>query len=214
MSDFNLEGIEGLTDEQISAIQERGAALVAKRDEVLGETKETKAKLREQTEALESARKAAKDAEAKALEAQGKYEEAQKIREEERAKLVAEAEAERDAFKSQIEKRAEGELLESLLSDVIPEQKDFVRAYLQSLVQKEYNNGELNLSLSYEGENLTPSDFKSRAFESDMFKAVLRGANSSGAGTVVSKSVATTATGADGVKARLAARLAQKIVSN
>ena len=100
---MDLSSIEGLSEEQTASILAAHNAdvegLKNQQAKLVDETKSAKQAASENASAVEEARKAASDAEARALESQGKYQEAQKIREDERAKLVAEANANADKYK-------------------------------------------------------------------------------------------------------------------
>ena len=186
---LDLSKIEGLTDEQITAISQlhesETAGLVSKTQELLNEKKTVQATAQEQASALEQARQAAVKAEEEKLLAEGKYKEAQVLREKERAELVAKAENEAKIAKDNLEKYHRSNALNSALSMIHDDFKELSSAKLDSMIKIDYNEqGEALIKFINNGEVVASSvdEFKGWAAEQDSFKRIMNGVNSSGAG--------------------------------
>ena len=187
---MDLSTIDGLSEDQKAAIlaqHESGmSGLKKKNDELLSEKKSVQQSAGEKEQALEEARKAAQDAKARELEAQGKYEEAQVLREEERAKLIAESEAKAKTAQDALDKFHRGQALNEVQSLIHDDFKDLSSAMLSNMLKVGYNDqGEAITSFEHNGEVIAKnvSEFKSWASEQDSFKKILKGVDSSGANT-------------------------------
>ena len=188
---MDLSTIDGLSDEQrvkIAALYDTDVAgLKAKNDELLGEKKTISQSVLEKDQILEEARKVAKQAEIKNLELQGKYDEAQVLQETERAKLVAEAESNAEMYKTTLEKYHTTKLKDAILANVTDLQKPFVEAMLDKSISTEMKDNEMIATLSH-GDNkfTTAQDFINGVGEDKAWQSVLKGVDSSGAGTTQS----------------------------
>lgn len=185
---MDLTKIEGLTEEQQAAIIAQYDAdisgLKSKNDELLSEKKSVQQSAQEKEKALEEARKAAQDAKAKELEAQGKYEEAQKLREEERAKLVAEAEQKAELAQSNLDKYHKTSALNSVMNLIHDDFKEVSSALLSNMLNISYNDqGEAITEFKHNGEVVAKNvdEFKGWAVGQGAFKRILKGVDSSGA---------------------------------
>lgn len=187
---MDLTKIEGLTEDQIAAItaqyDDDVSGLRNKNEQLLSEKKTVQQSAQEKEQALEEARKAAQDAKAKELEAQGKYEEAQKLREEERAKLVAEAEQKAELAQSNLDKYHKTSALNSAMNLIHDDFKDLSKAMLSNMLNISYNDqGEAVTEFKHNGEVIAKNveEFKGWASEQDSFKRILKGVDSGGAGS-------------------------------
>lgn len=211
---FDLSKIEGLTEEQQSAIialaEESEKGLKSKTEELLGELKATKAKIGESESAAEEARRLAAEKEELRLKAEGDIEGLKKHYEaqlsEHTAKLRMESE------------RAQNALLErdkSLINSQIKSKCDldrfgpFVEAMLEKAVSVSYNEeGKAVTELKLGDQSFSDVEsFLSRAEKDSSWQNVLLANNSIGGGAVQTSGGATES---DSVQSRLAARLAQK----
>ena len=180
-----LEASDELKAKFLELHNENVDRLKANTQSALTEKKQAQATALEQTTQLEEARKVAQDAKAKELEAQGKYEEAQTLREEERARLVAEANAQAEKATAALDKYHSGTVVNEIIASVIPTQQMFVKPLLESMTKVTYNEaGEPVISIT-DGSNVytNAAEFLNGVKDSDSWKAVLLGSNSSGANT-------------------------------
>ncbi len=192
---MDLSSIEGLTEEQRAAVlavyESDVEGLKNQQRKLVDEAKSAKAAANENAATVEEARKAASDAEARALESQGKYEEAQKVREEERAKLIAEANAERDKATNALDMFHKNNALNGVLNNVLDQFKPAAEAVLNQNISVSYDeSGNAKAVYKYgEKEFSSASDFINGVGDDAMWSGMLKGAVSSGAGTKQSGSV-------------------------
>ena len=169
-----LELTDELREQILQMHQSEINGLVAKRDELLSETKESKAQAKATAEALQKA-------------------------EEERLKLAGDI----DGLKAHYEKinaenlalvqskadllvqRDKSEMMNSILSAVEPQFREFTKASLESQIQVSHNaDGQPVYQINAGGKVVESRDeFLSWAKEQDSWKSVLTGAKTSGAGT-------------------------------
>ena len=186
---MDLSSIEGLTEEQRAAVMAAHESdvegLKNQQKKLVDEAKSAKTAASENAATVEEARKAAADAEARALESQGKYEEAQKVREEERAKLVAEASAERDKAIQALDMFHKINALNGVLNNVLDQFKPAAEAVLNQNISVTYDDeGNAKAVYKYgEQEFSSASDFINGVGDDAMWSGMLKGAVSSGAGT-------------------------------
>ena len=191
MVDFTK--VEGLTPEQQTALtsmfDSEVGGLKSKVEELLSEKKSVSAKAHETESALEEARKAALSAEERRLLAEGKYEEAQKLREVERAELVAKANQEAEKSKGALESMYRGTALNQAKSLIHDDYKDFTEARLEKMIHLEYDESGAAKTVYKDGDKVIATnvdEFKSWASEQPTWQKVLNGVNSSGAGVTQS----------------------------
>jgi len=119
---MDLSTIEGLDDTQKQAIlalyDTDIVGLKDKNSELLGKISDNKTAASESEQIVEEARKATVKAQQETLEAQGKYAEAKKLGEEERAKLIAQAESETNNVKGLLRERDIGDVRGDILGKV------------------------------------------------------------------------------------------------
>ncbi len=186
---MDLSSIEGLTEDQRAAVlaahESDVEGLKNQQKKLVDEAKSAKAAASENAATVEEARKAASDAEARALESQGKYEEAQKVREEERAKLIAEANAERDKATNALDMFHKNNALNGVLNNVLDQFKPAAEAVLNQNISVTYDDdGNAKAVYKYgEQEFSSASDFINGVGDDAMWSGMLKGAVSSGAGT-------------------------------
>lgn len=203
----------GLSEEQLAGINEHVAGLKASNTKLMDETKQAKIASSEKDTAVEEARKVAADEKAKTLEAQGKYEEAQKLREEERANLVAEANADAEKYKKALDDNHLTIAKNGILNKVLDAFQPAAEAVLNSVVSVSYDDtGKPSTVYKYgEQEFSSAADFINGVGEDAMWSGMLKGADSSGAGTKQSNnSGGASSSGTDKTQSALEQRLKQK----
>jgi len=209
---MDLSGIEGLSEEHQAAIMAAHNAdvegLKANNTKLMDEAKKAKTSVGEKDLAIEEARKVAADAEAKALESQGKYEEAQKLREDERAKLVAEANANADKYKNALEAKDIIEAKSPILSKVLDQFQPAAEAVLNNAISITYDESGNAKTMYKHGDKefSSQAEFLDGVKDDAMWSGMLKGADSSGAGTKQSGNSGASSTG-DKVGDNLSARL-------
>ena len=210
-----LSTIEGLSEEQTASILAAHNAdvegLKNQQAKLVDETKSAKQAASENASAVEEARKAAADTEARNLELQGKYEEAQKIREDERAKLVAVAESERDNARNTLDKYHKSQAVSGILNNVLDQFKPAAEAVLAQNINIAYDDdGNVKTVFRHgEQEFSSASDFINGVSGDAMWDGMLRGADSSGAGTKQNRESGASSTGnsaSDNLQKRLKQR--------
>ena len=212
---MDLSGVEGLSEEQTASILAAHNAdvegLKNQQAKLVDETKSAKQAASENANAVEEARKAAADTEARNLELQGKYDEAQKIREAEKAKLVAEAHAIADKYKNALEAKDMLEARSPILSKVLDQFKPAAEAILAKNIDIAYDDEGNAKTVFRHGEQefSSASDFIDGVSGDAMWDGMLRGADSSGAGTKQSKESGASSTG-NSASDNLQKRLKQK----
>ena len=191
----DLTKIDGLNEEQtaqLSALfdQEVGG-LKSKVDELLGEKKTVQQGLSEKEQALGDARIAANKLAEEKLIAEGKYAEALELREKETAELTAKLEQEAKIAKDALMDRDKGAVLNQVSSLVHDDYKDLSKPMLSNMLKISYNDqGEAITSFEHEGKVVANNveEFKGWASEQATLKKILKGVDSSGAGTSQSRS--------------------------
>lgn len=187
---MDLSSIEGLTPEQQAAITAQYETdingLKSKNDELLSEKKTVQQLAQEKDATIEEARQAAVKAEEEKLVAEGKYKEALELREKEKAELIAKAQEQAKTATEALEGYHKGNALNAALNLVHDDFKDVSNAMLSNMLNISYNDqGEAVTEFKHNGEVVAKNvdEFKSWASEQDAFKKILKGVDSSGAGT-------------------------------
>lgn len=183
---MDLTGIEGLTPEQVEAInslhQTDVNGLKDKNAELLGKMDTFKGELSAKEQAIEDARKVAADAEIKVLESQGKYEEALSLREKERAELVGKAETETNRVKDLLKQRDLGDIKSSILAGVQESLRPAADAMLNSIANVAYDEaGKALVSIKYADKEFSnTADFMEFAKTDSTWSALLGAPNTQG----------------------------------
>ena len=203
----------GLSEDQLLGVEKHVEGLKAKNTDLMDEAKKAKLSVSEKEAIAEEARKAAASAKAEALESLGKYEEAQKLREDERAELVAQANAERDNAKLALDKYHLSSAKNSVLNKVLDQFQPAAEAVLNNAISVSYDdNGNANTVFKHgEQEFSSAADFINGVGEDAMWSGMLKGADSSGAGTKqVNNSGGASSSGTDKTQSALEQRLKRK----
>ncbi len=209
---MDLTKIEGLTEEQAAAITAQYNAdtegLRNKNEQLLGEKKSVQQSAAEQAQSLELARQAAVKAEEEKLVAEGKYKEALDLREKENAELTAKANEEAQKAKDALNNYHKGSILNEVKSLIHDDFKDLASDRLSNMLKVGYNDQQQPVTtFEHEGKVVASNieEFKGWASEQPQFAKILKGVDSSGAGTQRSHSDSV-ASGEDAAyKARLRA---------
>ena len=153
---MDLTGIEGLTEAQIEAITAKHnddvTGLKNKNTELLGKMDSFKGEMSETAKAIEEARQVAVKAEAEKQEALGNYAEAQKLREQERAELVAKAEGAAKQAQEALKQRDLKDVQSDILSKVREDLKAPAKAMLDTISDIAYDEqGNAKPVIAYAG---------------------------------------------------------------
>ena len=190
----DLTGIEGLNEEQtakLSALFDNEiGGLKNKVDQLLGEKKTVQQGLTEKEQALEEARKAAVTAEETRLIESGNYKEALAVREKEVAEAIAKANESAETANKALLERDRGDTLGQVMDLIHDDHKWVSKPMLSNMLEIGYNDQQQQVvSFKHEGNVVANNvdEFKSWANEQDSFKRILKGVDSSGAGTTQSQ---------------------------
>lgn len=210
----DLTGIDGLSEEQsakISALfNDEIGGLKNKVEELIGEKRHVQQSSQEKDQLIEDARKAAVTAEEQRLVESGKYKEALELREKETAEAIAKANEKENIATAALTSRDRGESLGKIMDMVHDDHKFMSQDKLSNMLKDGYNDqGQYTPTFEHEGKVVANSvdEFKSWANEQDSFKRILKGVDSSGAGTIQSQGGS--AANGDSTQTRLAQRLKQ-----
>lgn len=191
----DLTGIDGLNEEQtakLSALFDNEiGGLKNKVDQLLGEKKTVQQGLTEKEQALEEARKAAVTAEETRLIESGNYKEALAVREKEVAEAIAKANESAETANKALLERDRGDTLGQVMDLIHDDHKWVSKPMLSNMLEIGYNDQQQQVvSFKHEGNVVANNvdEFKSWANEQDSFKRILKGVDSSGAGTTQSTS--------------------------
>ena len=195
--------IAGLTAEQIAELtdlhQTDVTKLIDNRDEIKLEKIGVQGRLKASEEALESARLAGIAAEELRLVDSGKYTEALALREKETIAAIAQANESASTAREALTSRDRGDVMNGVMGLIHDDHQWNSRAMLENMLEVGYNDQQqLTTALKHNGEVVanSVSEFKSWAGEQESFKRILKGVDSSGAGTLQ-------ASGAGGAKLTL-----------
>jgi hypothetical protein len=187
---MNLEQLlaTGISEDQANSIlglHDKGVqGLINKRDELLGVHASDKEAMSAQSLQLEQARQAAVAAEESKLLANGKYEEAQKLRESERAELIASAQEQTKKAKDALMQRDLGDVHSSILSSVSEHMRPAAQAMLNQNTTITYGeDGTINKSIRHGDKEFTDvSAFMEFAKTDNTWKSLLSAPNTQGVG--------------------------------
>ena len=183
---MDLSLIEGLTEAQITAIQAVHdtdvTGLKGKNSELLGKMDSYKSEVTASSLAIEEARQVAVTAEAEKQEALGNYAEAQKLREAERAELVAKANAQADKAQNMLKQRDLKDVHFDILNKVGDNLQAPAQAMLNAMTDINYGeNGETNISIKCGDKEFSNTvDFLAHAETDATWKAMLKAPNTQG----------------------------------
>ncbi len=183
---MDLSGIEGLSEAQITAIQAAHdtdvTGLKNKNTELLGKFDEYKTDAQKSAESIEEARQVAVKAEAEKQEALGNYAEAQKLREQERAELIAKADAQAKNAMDMLKQRDLKDIHFDILQKVGENLQAPAQAMLNAMTDISYGeNGETKVSIKCgDKEFNNTADFLAHAETDATWKAMLKAPNTQG----------------------------------
>ena len=183
---MDLSNIEGLTEAQISAIQAAHdndvTGLKSKNSELLGKMDSYKGEATASAQAIEEARQVAVTAEAEKQEALGNYAEAQKLREAERAELVAKADTQAKKAMDMLKQRDLKDIHFDILSKVGENLQAPAQAMLNTMTDISYGeNGEITISIRCgEKDFNNTADFLMHAETDATWKAMLKAPDTKG----------------------------------
>ena len=183
--------IAGLTAEQIAELtdlhQTDVTKLIDNRDEIKLEKIGVQGRLKASEEALESARLAGIAAEELRLVDSGKYTEALALREKETIAAIAQANESASTAREALTSRDRGDVMNGVMGLIHDDHQWNSRAMLENMLEVGYNDQQqLTTAFKHNGEVVanSVSEFKSWAGEQESFKRILKGVDSSGAGTL------------------------------
>jgi hypothetical protein len=185
---MDLSTIEGLTDEQKSQIgkahDEDVIGLKNKRDELLSKISESKGAVSEQEQKLEEARQAAVKADEARLKAEGKFDEAQKLGEEERSRLVAEANSKAEQANTLLKQRDLKDVHFDILGKVHDNFTPAAKAMLNADTDVTYGeDGKPIISIRSGGKEFnSTTDFLKHAETDPTWSAMLKAPDTQGTG--------------------------------
>ena len=185
---MDLSKIDGLTEDQIASINALHdtdvTGLKTKNTQLMDEAKSAKASSHEKDAAVEEARKTALNAEEQRLMLEGKFEEAKKLGEDERARLVAEANANADKYKATLSEYHLSTAKNGVLNKVVEGMEEFALARLDKDVSLSYDDNGNAITVFKHGDKefATAADFINGVSDDAGWGRMLKGADSSGAG--------------------------------
>lgn len=187
---MNLEQLltTGISEEQANSIlglhDEDVQGLKNKRDELLDLHVSGKEAMSEQAALLEESRKAAVKAEEKRFLAEGRYEDANKLRESERAELIASAQEQTKKAQDALLQRDLGDVHSSILSSVSEHMRPAAQAMLNQNTTITYGeDGTINKSIRHGDKEFTDvSAFMEFAKTDNTWKSLLSAPNTQGVG--------------------------------
>ena len=216
---MDLSTIEGLTEAQISAIQAAHdndiTGLKTKNSELLGKMDSYKGEVSASAQAIEEARQVAVKAEAEKQEALGNYAEAQKLREQERAELVAKADAEAKKAMDMLKQRDLKDVHFDILGKVDSNLAPAAQAMLSGMTDISYDeNGQPVVTIKCGDKKFSnTADFLAHAETDATWKAMLKAPDTKGINVHNSNAQGggmSNKPGIEGVRENIQARIKQK----
>ncbi len=209
---MDLSNIEGLTEEQQAAItaimEKREEGLRNKNEQLLGEKKTIQGTIAEQAQIAEDARQAAVKAEEARLKAANDMDGLKSHYEAQLAEQTAAANEQAKAAREALLSRDKGSVLNQVKSLIHDDFRDLASDKLSNMLKVGYNDQQQPVTtFEHDGKVVANNidEFKSWAGEQPQFAKILKGVDSSGAGTQRSHSDSV-ASGEDAAyKARLRA---------
>ncbi len=192
---MDLSKIEGLTEEQSAAITAMyntdTEGLRNKNDELIGEKRTMQNSVAEQAQQVEDARLAAVKANEEALKAAGDMEGLKTHYETQLAEQTAMAKEQAKTAQEALLSRDKGSALNKALSLIHDDYKGIAEAQLSNMLKISYNDQQQPVIAFEQGGEVVANnidEFKSWAGEQSQFSKILKGVDSSGAGTKRSQS--------------------------
>lgn len=214
---MDLSGVEGLTEAQIASITAAHDAdvtgLKSSNTKLMDEAKNAKNASSEKDSVIEEARKAAAKAEEKRLIDAGEYEKAKAVADEELAKQIAESNTNAEKYKNALDLTHLTTAKSGVKVQVLPEFQDAAEALLNLGVSVSYDDNGAPVTTYKHGDKEfnSHSDFLNGVADDPMWSRMLKGADSSGAGTKQSNnSGGASSSSIDKTQSALEQRLKQK----
>lgn len=192
---MDLSKIEGLTEQQTAAItailNTETEGLRNKNEELIGEKRAMQGSVAEQAQQVEDARLAAVKANEEALKSAGDMEGLKTHYETQLAEHTAAANEAAKAAQNALLSRDKGTVLNKALGLIHDDYKGLAEAQLSNMLKISYNDQQQPITtFEYEDKVVANNieEFKSWAGEQSQFSKILKGVDSSGAGTTRSQS--------------------------
>ena len=192
---MDLSKIEGLTEQQTAAItailNTETEGLRNKNEELIGEKRAMQGSVAEQAQQVEDARLAAVKANEEALKSAGDMEGLKTHYETQLAEQTATANEAAKAAQNALLSRDKGTVLNKALGLIHDDYKGLAEAQLSNMLKISYNDQQQPITtFEYEDKVVANNieEFKSWAGEQSQFSKILKGVDSSGAGTTRSQS--------------------------
>ena len=187
---IDLTGIDGLNEDQSAKLTalfdiEIGG-LKNKVDELIGEKRNVQQGSSEKDQVIDDARKAAVAAEESRLVESGRYKEALELREKETTAAIAQANESASTAKEALTSRDRGDVMNGVMGLIHDDHQWNSRAMLENMLEVGYNDQQqLTTVFKHNGEVVASSvsEFNGWAGEQESFKRIMKGVDSSGAGT-------------------------------
>ena len=183
--------LEGFTPEQLEAVkaahEEDIQALKNKNEQLLGEKKTVQATIAEQAQIAEDARQAAVKAQEDKLKSDQDMDGLKSHYEQQLAEHVAASNKLAEDAKNALLQRDKGSVLSKLKGLIHEDYQELAEASLSNMLNISYNDQQQAVTtFQHNGEVVANNidEFKSWAGEQESFKHILKGVNSSGAGTM------------------------------
>lgn len=192
---MDLSKIEGLTEQQTAAItailNTETEGLRNKNEELIGEKRAMQGSVAEQAQQVEDARLAAVKANEEALKSAGDMEGLKTHYETQLAAQTATANEAAKAAQNALLSRDKGTVLNKALGLIHDDYKGLAEAQLSNMLKISYNDQQQPVTtFEHEGKVVANNieEFKGWAGEQSQFSKILKGVDSSGAGTTRSQS--------------------------
>ena len=188
---IDLTGIDGLNEDQSAKLtalfDSEIGGLKNTVDKLIGEKRNVQQGSSEKDQVIDDARKAAVAAEESRLVESGRYKEALELREKETTAAIAQANESASTAKEALTSRDRGDVMNGVMGLIHDDHQWNSRAMLENMLEVGYNDQQqLTTAFKHNGEVVASSvsEFKSWAGEQESFKRILKGVDSSGAGTL------------------------------
>ena len=192
---MDLSKIEGLTEQQTAAItailNTETEGLRNKNEELIGEKRAMQGSVAEQAQQVEDARLAAVKANEEALKSAGDMEGLKTHYETQLAEQTATANEAAKAAQNALLSRDKGTVLNKALGLIHDDYRGLAEAQLSNMLKISYNDQQQPVTtFEHEGKVVANNidEFKGWASEQSQFAKILKGVDSSGAGTTRSQS--------------------------
>ena len=187
---IDLTGIDGLNEDQSAKLtalfDSEIGGLKNTVDKLIGEKRNVQQGSSEKDQVIDDARKAAVAAEESRLVESGRYKEALELREKETTAAIAQANESASTAKEALTSRDRGDVMNGVMGLIHDDHQWNSRAMLENMLEVGYNDQQqLTTAFKHNGEVVASSvsEFNGWASEQESFKRIMKGVDSSGAGT-------------------------------